>query len=210
MTTLSSNLTESFNPATGEFLGSSPLHNREELAVMIKAARDAQLPWEKIGVGKRKTVFNKIRKFIIANADRISDTISSENGKSPVDALATEVLPATMALSFYTKNCVKFLRPKRLKGGNIALVNKRSYQQRIPFGVVGIISPWNYPFAIAFSEVIMGLLAGNAVILKTATETQLTGLILKEAVEAAGLPDGLFQFINIPGRIAGTPSLSLE
>ncbi len=209
MTTLSSNLTESFNPATGEFLGSSPLHNREELAVMIKAARDAQLPWEKIGVGKRKTVFNKIRKFIIANADRISDTISSENGKSPVDALATEVLPATMALSFYTKNCVKFLRPKRLKGGNIALVNKRSYQQRIPFGVVGIISPWNYPFAIAFSEVIMGLLAGNAVILKTATETQLTGLILKEAVEAAGLPDGLFQFINIPGRIAGDAFLEL-
>ena len=73
----------------------------------------------------------------------------------------------------------------------------------MPYGVVGIISPWNYPFAIPLSEVIMGLLAGNAVVLKTASETQMVGLILKEAIEAAKLPKGIFNYINLPGKIAG-------
>ena len=73
----------------------------------------------------------------------------------------------------------------------------------MPFGVVGIISPWNYPFAIPFSEVIMALLAGNAVILKAATETQVVGHTLRECIEAAGLPDGVFTYLNLPGSVAG-------
>ena len=79
---------------------------------------------------------------------------------------------------------------------------------RVPYGVVGIISPWNYPFTIPFSEVVMGLLAGNAVILKTATETQMVGLALKNAVDSAGLPKDIFNFINIPGKIAGDAFLN--
>jgi len=80
---------------------------------------------------------------------------------------------------------------------------------RVPFGVIGIISPWNYPFSIPFSEVVMGLLAGNAVILKTAGETQAVGLALKECLEAADLPEGLFSFINMSGPVAGDAFLDL-
>ena len=73
----------------------------------------------------------------------------------------------------------------------------------MPFGVVGIVSPWNYPFAIPFSEVVMALLAGNAVVLKVATQTQMVGRWLERAVQAAGLPDGLFAYVNLPGAQAG-------
>jgi succinate-semialdehyde dehydrogenase/glutarate-semialdehyde dehydrogenase len=69
--------------------------------------------------------------------------------------------------------------------------------------VIGIISPWNYPFSIPFSDIIISLLAGNAVILKAATSTQATGHMLKKCIEAAELPAGIFSDINLPGVVAG-------
>lgn len=195
--------TESINPATGESLGFSLVHSVDDLKEIVNRAREIQKLWEQFSIEKRVKYILKIRDFIVENADRIADTISSDNGKTRVDALATEILPASMAVSYYCKNARHFLRDKKLDGGNIILINKRSKVIRVPYGVIGIISPWNYPFAIPLSEVIMGLLAGNAVVLKTASETQMVGLILKEAVEAAKLPKGLFNYINLPGKIAG-------
>src|SRR5208337_3263194 len=69
------------------------------------------------------------------------------------------------------------------------------------------ISPWNYPFSIPFSEVIMALLAGNAVVLKVASETQLVGKALEACIGAAGLPSGLFAYVNLPGKQAGSALL---
>ncbi len=192
-----------YNPATGEDLGNSTLHNIDDLKNFIAKARIAQSEWEKTSISYRKKKILKIRSYITQNADEISEVIAKDNGKTLVDALATEVVPAAMAVSYYCKKAKSFLKNKSLGMGNIALINKRSYIHRVPFGVVGIISPWNYPFAIPFSEVIMALLAGNAVILKTATQTQLVGKILEKVIADAELPEGLFQFINLPGKIAG-------
>ncbi len=195
--------TESINPATGEKIGFSKLNSFEDLNSMILRARESQKLWEHIPIGVRVKYLLKVRDFIVENADRIAETISRDNGKTRVDALATEVFPASMAISYYCKNASRFLKDQKLHGGNIILINKRSKIIRVPYGVVGIISPWNYPFSIPLSEVVMGLLAGNAVILKTATETQMVGLILNEAFNSANLPDGIFNFINLPGKIAG-------
>lgn len=198
-----------YNPATGEEIGRSKVHSVNELKNIIDHAKKAQIGWETYPVKKRIAIVKKIREYIVKNADEIAEIISVDNGKTRVEALATEVLPAAMAISFYCSNANKFLSEKALKGGNIFLLNKRSKIVRIPYGVVGIISPWNYPFVIPFSEVIMGLLAGNAVVLKTASETQLVGLQLKKAIEYANLPDGLFNFINLPGKVAGDEMLRL-
>ncbi len=196
-------LTEAYNPATGERIGFSKLHTVDDLQEMVGGANEAQKLWNDYSIGERiKSVLN-IRDYIVDNADKIAEIISRDNGKTRIDALATEVLPAAMGISFYCKNAKKFLRDRKLGSGNKFLINKRSKIVRVPYGVVGIISPWNYPFSIPFAEVIIGLLAGNAVILKTASETQMVGLALKEAVESANLPKGIFNFINLPGKIAG-------
>ncbi|MBA4405709.1 succinate-semialdehyde dehydrogenase [bacterium] len=200
--------TESINPATGESLGFSKLHSVDDLKEMISKARETQKVWEQLSIDARVKYLLRVRDFIVDHADRIAETIARDNGKTRVDALATEVLPASMAVSYYCKNANRFLRDIKLGGGNIILINKRSKIIRVPYGVLGIISPWNYPFSIPLSEVIMGLLAGNAVVLKVATETQMVGLILKEAVEAAKLPKGLFNYINLPGKIAGDALLA--
>lgn len=195
--------TTSTNPATGEILGHTKLNTEDELKKMISTARKAQKEWESAGISERVSRVKAVRDYLIENADKIAETISRDNGKTRVDAIATEVFPASMAVSFYCKNAKKFLSDQKLRAGSIMLVNKRSKIVRVPYGVVGIISPWNYPFSIPFSEVVMGLLAGNAVILKTATETQMVGQTLKQAFEYANLSPGIFNFINLPGKIAG-------
>ncbi|NJD21619.1 MAG: aldehyde dehydrogenase family protein [Melioribacter sp.] len=197
------NQTEDFNPATGESLGFSKLHSIGELKEMIQHAAEAQKLWEEYSLTERIKYALKIREYIVDNADKIAEIISRDNGKTRIDALATEILPAVMGISFYCKNARRFLRDKKLGSGNIFLINKRSKILRVPYGVVGIISPWNYPFSIPLADVILGLLSGNAVILKTASATQMVGLVLKEAVEYANLPDGIFSFVNMSGKIAG-------
>ena len=195
--------TPSYNPVTGELLGTSPLHEASEVRTMVERARRAQIDWGNRSVKERADYLLAIRDHLLDHADDLAVTIARDNGKSRLDAMATEVVPSAMALSFYCKMAPRFLRDRRLPTGNIILAFKRSKVARVPFGVVGIISPWNYPFTIAFSEVIMGLLAGNTVILKTASETQMVGLALKRAIEAARLPQGVFTYLNLPGRLAG-------
>ena len=202
------NSTVSYNPATGMEIGRSPLHTTADLKEMLQKARAVQPQWAAIPVKKRVTYFYEVQNWLVNHMDALAQTISADNGKLPMDALTAEVLPAVMATSYYIRKANRILRDKSTGFSNIAFINKRTKVRRAPYGVLGIISPWNYPFSIAFSEVLMGLISGNAVILKTASETQAVGLALKEAIDAAELPDGLFQFINLPGREAGPAFLN--
>ncbi len=197
------NETVSYNPATNLEIGKSQLTEVSELKDIIKNANESQKEWVKLSVKQRIKISKKIREYLVDNADRIAETISMDNGKTLIEAISTEVVPAAMAISYYCSNAKKFLAPKKTGLGNIILIYKRGKIIRVPYGVVGIISPWNYPFAIPFSEVVMALLAGNGVILKTASETQMVGLELKNAIEYAGIPKNLFHFVNLPGKIAG-------
>jgi len=195
--------TEIKNPASGEVIGKSPLTPSDEIAEIITKARKTQKTWGSLPLSKRKKYLRNVKELLVEKGEEIASVISKDNGKTRIEAMATEVLPASMAISYYCRKAKKFLKDKGTGTGNIFLINKRSKLVRVPFGVVGIISPWNYPFAIPFSEVVMALLSGNCVILKTASETQLTGQKLNELFSAAGLPDGVFTYINLPGKICG-------
>jgi succinate-semialdehyde dehydrogenase/glutarate-semialdehyde dehydrogenase len=195
--------TRCFNPANGELIGEVPLNTIKELHNAVAQAREAQKIWAEIPAKERAKRILKIRRHIVDQADEIAEIISRDNGKTRVDAILTEVVTTAMATSYYCKKAPVFLKDKIVPPGNILFFFKWSRIVRIPYGVVGIISPWNYPFAIPYSEIIMALLAGNAVIFKAASETQLVGLKLKECIEAAGLPEGLFAYINMPGSVAG-------
>jgi acyl-CoA reductase-like NAD-dependent aldehyde dehydrogenase len=191
------------DPATGEVIGKSKLTEPDEIKSIIAKAKEAQKKWAEYDIKQRSKILLKVRDILTAQADEVAGIISRDNGKTKVDAFAAEVLPAVMAISYYCKNAKSFLKDKKIKAGNIFLANKRSKIIHVPYGVVGIISPWNYPFTIPFSEIVMGLLAGNSVILKTASETQLVGLKLKELFESVGLPENVFNYINMPGKAAG-------
>jgi acyl-CoA reductase-like NAD-dependent aldehyde dehydrogenase len=191
------------DPATGDLLGECPLNTAEEVHAAVARARQVQPGWAATPVKQRARAILAVRDYIAEHADELAELIARSTGKTRVDAMATEVLPAAVAASYYARNARRLLADRRLRPATVLLANKSSRIVRVPLGVIGIISPWNYPFAIPFSEVVMGLLAGNAVILKTAGETQLVGEALARCIEAAGLPEGLFTLFNLSGPVAG-------
>lgn len=199
--------TTSVNPATGETLGSWPVDTVERLHERLAIARAAQPAWAALPVKQRARAMLRVRDYVVEHADELARTISRENGKTQTDALAAEVLPAAVAASYYARKAKAFLKPQKLSPATLLLANKTSQIRHVPWGVIGIISPWNYPFAIPFSEVVMGLLAGNAVILKVASQTQMIGQALAHCFQAAELPEGILTHINLPGPVAGNALL---
>jgi len=198
----------SINPATGEIIGKTPENTIDELERAVTAAKVAQRNWSALSFQERAQFLFSIRDYIVEHADKIADVISKDSGKTKMDALSTEVLSASMAITYYAKNAKRILKRKRLSGGSILTINKRSYVDRVPVGVVGIISPWNYPFSIPFHEIAMALIAGNCVVLKVASQSLEVGKMIKECIEAGRLPKDIFHFINLPGKIAGDAFLN--
>lgn len=196
------------DPASGAIIGSYPLHDASFVKEAILRAREVQRDWACLPLREREAVIGELRRRLFERADAIASIISRSSGKPKVDALATEVLPALMATGFYCSRARKFLRPRRIRGGNLLMFNKPSRLIYKPLGVVGIISPWNYPFSIPFSEIVMALLAGNGVILKVASDSLAVGAALDELFGGAGLPPGLFAYVNLPGKEAGEAFLA--
>jgi succinate-semialdehyde dehydrogenase/glutarate-semialdehyde dehydrogenase len=172
-------------------------------AEMITQARKAQRVWAAMSYGERAGRLKQSARRLGARIDEIVEVIHRENGKLRIDALAAELLPAIMAVRYYIKKGKSFCAPRRIGGGNLFMFNKQSRCVFVPYGVVGIISPWNYPFSIPFSEVVMALLAGNAVILKVASLNPGVGRVLAELFNAADLPVGLFTLLELPGAEVG-------
>ena len=137
--------TECTNPATGELLGQSPLNTVEEVRLAVLNARAAQAKWAGFSVRERARAMRRVRDYLIEHVDELAETISEDNGKVRLDALATEVLPAALATSFYAGRARRFLRTRRLWPGHWLFANKTSQIRRVPWGVVAIVSPWNYP-----------------------------------------------------------------
>jgi succinate-semialdehyde dehydrogenase/glutarate-semialdehyde dehydrogenase len=177
--------------------------SKEDVARKIEAAQKAQVSWAALPLKERARRLKAIGKYITVHGDGFAERIHNDNGKLKLDALVTEILPAVMAVSYYCKRGKRVLKDKKVSGGNLLMFNKQSKMIHEPYGVVGIISPWNYPFAIPFSEVIMALLAGNGVILKTATSVPETGRLLAEIFHHADLPENLFSYVELPGKEAG-------
>ena len=194
---------ENRNPATGELIGSYRLNSAAEVRDLVSRARQLQPAWAELPYRERSLAMGRVGKAIAARADELAEIVCANNGKTRVDALATEVLPALLALRFFRGRGKRLLAPRRLGGGSLLMFNKRSSLQQVPYGVIGVISPWNYPFCIPFAEVVMALLAGNAVILKAATDSLAVGAALAECFQGAGIPEGLFAYVNLPGREAG-------
>jgi len=197
------NPTPCINPLTNKIVGYSKLDSAEEVKAKVNLARKAQEEWALKSFNAKSEYFIRLRNLLVENADEIAKVTSQDNGKVKIDALTAEVLPVAMAITFFLKNGKKFLSDKKLKSGNIFLFNKKSFIRRVPYGVVGIIAPWNYPFTIPMFDIITALMCGNAVIFKAATDTQLVGRKIEELFINAEFPENILSYINIPGSKAG-------
>jgi acyl-CoA reductase-like NAD-dependent aldehyde dehydrogenase len=175
----------------------------EALRKAVSAAREAQKEWGALPVKARARILSQMKGFLSDRAEHLVQAISSDTGKTRVEALATEIIPAQIALRYYIRMAHRFLKPRIVLPSSLLLANKWSKLLRVPCGVVGVISPWNYPFSIPFSEILTGLVAGNAVIFKGSSASRRVSDLIDACFRACELPKGLFQMIRMPGSIAG-------
>lgn len=195
--------TVSYDPATLEEISRVPNTDLGAMPEIFAKARAAQAKWAALSFSERRRHIHKMRDYVVSHAEELAAVVSRENGKTRMDALTTEVIPSALAADWYGKNAAKALAPKNLAMGSILFFNKKNRLERVPLGVVGIISPWNYPLSIPFGEVVMGLMAGNAILLKVAAATITVGQAIEKIVAAGELPDGLFHHIvGSGGRVS--------
>lgn len=196
------------NPATGQTIATYSELSPAQLQQRIDAARAAQPGWAARALKERKQFVRRMREWLVHNTEDVADTINTCTGKTPLEAIANDVVPSVFGSAWYEKHARRCLRPQKLSPGSLLSANKRSTVYRKPFGVVGIISPWNYPFGIPMHEIVPALLAGNAVIFKTAHETLPVGERIAEMCLAAGLPENIFQHVIVDGPACGDVMLA--
>lgn len=127
-------VTASYNPATGERIGSTPLNTPEDVKEAVARARMAQRDWAATPVSERADLLLRVRDHIVERSPELAATISADNGKTRVDALATEVIPAALAVTYYARKAQEFLEDRHLGSGNLLFANKRSRVIRVPWG----------------------------------------------------------------------------
>ena len=183
----------SLNPATLEELGRVPIFAEYEIQTALTRARAAQPAWAALSFKERAGFILRAKSLLIDRQDEICDLLARETGKPALEALSSEVLPVANLMDYFARKSAKLLRDEQFTLS--VFRNKKSRIDYSPLGVVGIISPWNYPFSIPMGEVVMGLMAGNAVLLKPSEFTPLVGLRIGELFSAAGLPEGVLQIL---------------
>ncbi len=188
----------SLNPATGEILGEFDSAGPAEVRAAVARARTAQPEWNAWGIRNRVRVLRRFQQILLARKTGVARRITQEAGKPVVEALLTEVLVVLDAARFLAVNAFHILREEKLPHGNLALKAKSGYILREPYGVVGIITPWNFPFSIPATGALAALVAGNAVVLKPSELTPLIALELEAMLGEAGVPGDIFQVL--PGE----------
>jgi len=163
----------SLNPATGEEIGRFPIHSAAQVRQAVEQARPAARWWAGLAETERRSRLHAWRKLLTERTDELSQLISTENGK-PVDDAVLEVTIAIAHLSWATNHAHKILGRKRVSPGLLA-INHAATLEYLPFGVVGVIGPWNYPVHTPLGSVSYALAAGNAVVFKPSEFTPATG-----------------------------------
>ncbi|MGZ4837366.1 MAG: aldehyde dehydrogenase family protein [Terriglobales bacterium] len=183
------------NPATGETLREFDCAKDSEVAGAVERARKAQLAWEAAGIQRRIEILRTFQTCLHAKKEEVARLITREAGKPYAEALVQEVVVALDATRFCIEQAPEMLRAEPVPHGNPIMKLKAGRLLRRPHGVVGIISPWNFPFSTPAGEVVAALVMGNAVVLKPSEFTPLCALELKSVFDAAKLPDGLFEVV---------------
>jgi acyl-CoA reductase-like NAD-dependent aldehyde dehydrogenase len=187
----------SINPATLEEIARFPITSNTEVNSAVARARAAQPAWAALSYGNRARYVLKARRALYDRQNEIIQILSDETGKPNFEALSTEVFPTCDLISHFAAKTEKILREERF---NIAVFrNKRSMIMYEPLGVVGIITPWNFPFALSMGEVVMALMAGNTVVLKPSEYTPMVGDFIRRLFASAGFPDGVLQVVQGDG-----------
>ncbi len=190
------------NPSTGAAFAEVSLLDAEQAGEAVAAARSAAPAWAGLGFGERGRVLLRARDELSARAPEFARLIATEQGKPISEAMSVEVFPCLEALRHLALHAEEALRAEALPSEVPLFAHKDARLVFEPYGVVLVITPWNYPLFLALGAVSAALAAGNAVVLKPAPATTLVALEIAALFKQAGLPDGVLNVVALDDRLA--------
>ncbi|HET8768621.1 succinic semialdehyde dehydrogenase [Phycicoccus sp. M110.8] len=196
----------SVTPLTGAPLATLPLSTREDVAVAVDAARAAQRAWARTPLELRERVFLRYHDLVLERQVELLDIVQLESGKTRAQAFE-EVADVAIVARHYARSAAAYLRPRRRPG--LFPVLTQSTEHHHPRGVVGVVSPWNYPLSLAITDAIPALMAGNAVVLRPDLQASLTALQAVQLLTEAGLPESVLQVVLGDGPTVGQAVVDL-
>ncbi len=183
---------ESVDPATGESWKRYESASREEVFAAVARARVAQPPWALSPVAERVRTLRRFHDALYRRRREVAEALTRENGKPIAESLGMEITIAMDFASYYAAKAPGFLRAPWTSAAGLAMQRKRVRIAHEPYGVIGIVSPWNYPFILSAAASLPALVTGNAVVLKPSEFTPTSGALLGELFAEAGVPRDVF------------------
>ncbi|MEE9167446.1 MAG: aldehyde dehydrogenase family protein [Candidatus Neomarinimicrobiota bacterium] len=186
------------NPVTNELLATLPEATDEEIESKVDVIRGGLEQWQEMGLRERARAITGARKHLVSRMDEMMDVVRSETGKTEFEGII-EIMTTSEMMRFVSRSGPSALSRERRRIG--LLRTKRGYVHYHPYGVAGIISPWNYPLILLAGPAVQALIVGNGVLLKPSEFTPLTALKLKEIFDESGFPGDIFQVVVGAGEV---------
>jgi succinate-semialdehyde dehydrogenase/glutarate-semialdehyde dehydrogenase len=181
-------------------IDSIPESSLADVKNAVALARTAQVAWANTEVSHRVRILDKFHDLLLANQDELLTVVQKETGKSRFHA-SDEVLSLAMIAAFYARIGKRALKPQRRAGALPIFTKVRMVSQ--PKGVIGIISPWNYPLTLSICDALPAILAGNTVVIRPDSQTPWSAIHGLELLSQAGLPDGVVTIVTGEGHTVG-------
>ncbi|UQD53547.1 NADP-dependent glyceraldehyde-3-phosphate dehydrogenase [Bacillus methanolicus] len=192
-----------YSPSTGEVVGRVPAMTKDEIDKAVAGARKAQKKWEKLAVSERAKILHAWADELVKMIDVIAPMIMNEVGKN-ISTARKEVTRTAEIIRYTAEEGVR-IHGEFINGGSLDADSsiKTAIVEKKPLGVILAISPFNYPINLAATKIAPALIAGNAVVFKPATQGAISGLLMIQALENAGLPKGLVNTVTGKGSEIG-------
>ena len=187
---------DSFNPATGELIDSVETIAPAGVETVVGEVAEVQRFWAQLSTSDRGAYMDRAADVLLEEMDEVASLLTSEQGKPITESYTMEVVPTIDVLRWCASEGPKILASEPIPMRQATVLTKQAKFRYEPMGVVGVISPWNYPWSIPLGEVAMALTAGNGVVLKPASLTPLIGERIAETFEKAGVPEGLVRVVH--------------
>lgn len=186
---------QAISPLDGRLLAEYPLTSAATIQQQLLAARAAADSWRQVPIKTRCKILGRLLPLLLADLDNLCDCIVQSTGKVRTEALLGEIYPILDLTRYYQKHAAAILRPQGIPTSPFAFPGATAGIERRPYGVVAVISPWNYPFQLSLAPLLTALFAGNAVLLKPSEFSLPIGRLIMDLCQKLALPDGLVQWV---------------
>lgn len=183
------------NPATLEKITELRISGAEDVAAAVRRGRIVQKTWQRTSFTERARLFYKLRDVLLDQGEKLADILTAETGRPRAEVYGSELFYLCDAIGVWATKGERYLRGENIRPHFPLLKFKRVVSTYAPRGVIGIISPWNFPLTMTLGEALPALMAGNAVVIKPSELTPLSAIFGAEMALKAGFPENLLQVV---------------